>query len=467
MPDLAKYLQRMSYLMRLGGPANDVAIYLPTDDAWAQFDAGKPDGRGHYRPTEVSIDRSMEKLLGTTLIPQVLDAGYNFDFIDDGAIAKAGVPYKILIVPGVERISLPTLERMRQFLAKGGIVIATRTLPSLAPGWKEASDNAHVQALAKQMFGQSELKGRFVPDEHTLGAMLRQILTPDFAVESGNTAIGFVHRDYRMQEDMGRVHKEQKLGDTYFVVNTSNQSVDTTARVRVSGMAGEWWDPFTGEAKPLRGTTDGKCTTVALHLEPYESKVMVFHAGALSVTDVPGTNESSMDISLDWRVTFEGLNRTMVMSQLKSWTDNPETEYYSGKALYEKTVDVPQSFVRKDVVIDFGKGEPVSAAFMPNGMRALIESPVRECALVYVNGQLAGSVWHPPYTVPLGRYLHPGENQLRIVVANLAINEMAGKALPTYTLLKDRYGDRFQPQGFENFHTLPAGILGGVRLVAR
>ncbi len=33
MPDITAYLQRVSFLLRQGQPANDVAIYLPTDDA--------------------------------------------------------------------------------------------------------------------------------------------------------------------------------------------------------------------------------------------------------------------------------------------------------------------------------------------------------------------------------------------------------------------------------------------------
>jgi hypothetical protein len=49
-------------------------------------------------------------------------------------------------------------------------------------------------------------------------------------------------------------------------------------------------------------------------------------------------------------------------------------------------------------------------------------------------------------------------------VANLAINEMAGHALPDYRLLNLRYGTRFVPQGFEKFQPLPAGILGTVEL---
>ena len=82
MPDISRYLQRISALLRLGTPANDVALYLPTHDAYAQFKAG---GR-------VSVDQAMDALLEPQVIPQILDAGYNFDFIDDAAIATVGIP---------------------------------------------------------------------------------------------------------------------------------------------------------------------------------------------------------------------------------------------------------------------------------------------------------------------------------------------------------------------------------------
>src|SRR5215212_2985815 len=41
MPDLAKYLQRMSFLMRQGQPTNDVAFYLPNADVYAHFAPSK------------------------------------------------------------------------------------------------------------------------------------------------------------------------------------------------------------------------------------------------------------------------------------------------------------------------------------------------------------------------------------------------------------------------------------------
>ena len=39
MHDVTSYLQRMSWALRQGEPANDVAILLPNDDIWATFKA--------------------------------------------------------------------------------------------------------------------------------------------------------------------------------------------------------------------------------------------------------------------------------------------------------------------------------------------------------------------------------------------------------------------------------------------
>jgi hypothetical protein len=154
------------------------------------------------------------------------------------------------------------------------------------------------------------------------------------------------------------------------------------------------------------------------------------------------------------------------MARLQSWTEDEETRFYSGRATYEKTIEIPKG--SQKAVLDFGPGWHVAPPTgNAPGMRALLESPVRESALVYVNGKLAGSVWHPPYEVDVSRWLQAGSNRLRIEVANLAINEMAGRALPDYKLLNLRYGKRFDPQGFENLQPLPAGITGAVMLLLR
>jgi hypothetical protein len=98
-------------------------------------------------------------------------------------------------------------------------------------------------------------------------------------------------------------------------------------------------------------------------------------------------------------------------------------------------------------------------------MRAMLESPVREAAQVYVNGKRAGSVWHPPYRVDVTPLLTAGANRIEVRVANLGLNALAGHALPDYRLLSARYGQRFVPQDTELIVPRPSGILGPVKLM--
>src|SRR5207302_11280835 len=83
-------------------------------------------------------------------------------------------------------------------------------------------------------------------------------------------------------------------------------------------------------------------------------------------------------------------------------------------------------------------------------MRAWLESPVREAAQVFVNDEPAGSIWKPPFELDISGRLHSGEAHLKVVVGNLAINDLAGQSLTDYNLLDSKYGQRAVPQDMEN-----------------
>ena len=61
MPAVTAYLTRMSWLLRQGQPANQVAILLPTDDAWASF-----------TPGHVTVTGAMQKLITLELMGAIL-----------------------------------------------------------------------------------------------------------------------------------------------------------------------------------------------------------------------------------------------------------------------------------------------------------------------------------------------------------------------------------------------------------
>ena len=153
---------------------------------------------------------------------------------------------------------------------------------------------------------------------------------------------------------------------------------------------------------------------------------------------------------------------------MKSWIDDEETRYYSGTAVYEKQIDLPAAFAQRGlaVILDFGQPTPVAPGGPAARMQAWIDAPVREAAVVTMNGRRAGAVWCPPYAIDVTAQAKPGPNALRVEVANLAINHMAGRALPDYRLLNLRYGTRFDPQDMDKVQPVPAGLCGPIRLVA-
>ncbi|HTS65678.1 MAG TPA: glycosyl hydrolase, partial [Candidatus Acidoferrales bacterium] len=400
MPDITKYLQRVSWILRQGAPANDVAVYLPTNDAFAGF-------RVNGRP---SVNQAMQGLIGANVVPAILDAGYGFDFIDDGAIAAKGINYKILVVPNVERIPLATYRRIAEFK---GTVIFTKRLPSKAPGLKEQGDAAQIQAISAKYK---------LTDEGKLGEALHAALKPDWT----------------LPPEIGVVHRKLPYADVYFVANTANHAVHFTAWTNAA-----WWDPTSGTDSDPHGV-----------LAPYESRVVVRNAAALRAA--PGDPEGRVTELADWKLSIDGAPKA-------SWPP-----FYSGSGTYEKTVTLQSPPAR--AWLDFGEGTPVdpNAGRRPaNGMRALLESPVRECAKVWVNGKPAGSVWKPPYRVDVSGLLKPGENAFKIVVGNLALNEMAGAPLPDYKELNAKFGERFQAQDMQDVKSLPSGLLGPVRLIGR
>jgi hypothetical protein len=194
---------------------------------------------------------------------------------------------------------------------------------------------------------------------------------------------------------------------------------------------------------------------------PYESRIVVFSAAGTA--SAPASKAPFItDISGQWKVTFSNTSETM--ETLHSWTDR----YYSGQAVHEKTITLP-NWAGRQVYLNFGEGTAAATEERRAGagMRATFDGPVREAAVVYVNGKRAGAVWCAPYEVNVTGLLKPGANQIRVVVANSAMNILAKGPLPDYKALTAKYGERFQAQDMAAVTPQPSGLLGPVRLVAK
>lgn len=431
MPELSRYVQRLSHLLRQGRPANTVALYLPNHDAWADFQMGRP------HMIEVLKER-----LGPAVIPAILDAGYGFDFFDDAAVSRLEPGgYRIVVLPAVETIPAATLRALQALAGRGVIVLATRRLPDRAPGFQAtAAQHQEIDGLARGFV-------KLVENEAALGPAMRAALAPDLAIEPAAPEVGFIRR-------------ELPDADVYFIANTSNRRQTGTVKPRSKWSAAEWWNPGSGErigAGPL---------PVAFDLAPYESRVLILSAAAVPPLQ-PRVLTASQELTGAWTLRIPGESSPRSIPSLQPWTVLPDLLHYSGTADYETTITLPPASLGRglDALLDFGEGRPIESSGKGPGMRALLEPPVREAAEVWVNGQRAGAVWAPPYRIAVTPLLRAGENRIRIQVANTAINHMAGRPLPDYRLLNSRFGSRFEPQDMDKLLPAPSGLTGPVRLI--
>jgi hypothetical protein len=443
-----KYIARMSYLLRQGQPANQVAILLPTDDAWASFG-----------PNHTSITGVMNRWITPELMSTILNAGYNIDYIDADAINKVGLgTHQILILPPTTRIPVETMRKIHAFAAHDGKVFALGHLPQTDAEGKRSPEIDHLsEAIA------------VVPDNASLATAMQSAVVPDFRVAGADDAT---------KSALGFIRRKLPDGDTYFVVNTGNKPVDVTANFATDYKQAVAVDP---------DSTASTAATIAgqpIHLAPFESRIFFFssHASEAKPAAEPGTDLA--DLSSDWKVTFTATGKSEDEAKLTDWTADPDTLHYSGEGLYSRDFTLaaaPHGAVYLQV--DGGKplpmpwrpGEP--PVLLPNGlpdprvtrtgsgMHAYFDPPLHEAALVTVNGKSAGALWHPPYRLDVTSLLKPGANHIEIRVYNTALN--AWSALPPhdYKPLIAKYGDRFQMQDLDQVKPVPSGILGSIRLV--
>ena len=156
-------------------------------------------------------------------------------------------------------------------------------------------------------------------------------------------------------------------------------------------------------------------------------------------------------LSGPWQVTFDpkwgGPEKAVTFKDLSDWTDQPDPgiKYYSGTAVYRKTIDLPLS------------------AFCPPTSLFLDLGAVRELAEVSVNGKPCGIVWSPPFRVDIMEAVKPGTNEVEIRAVNFWYNRVAGdRELPAEKRLTRTNIKKLQNPGSP---LMPSGLLGPVTVL--
>jgi hypothetical protein len=239
------YVGRSQYLMAIGRPAAQVALYHPTDSYWM----------GDQEADTVDMK------LTTQLMEQQID----FDHIDQDSLASictlekdglknlSGQVYRAVIVPTSTVIQKNVLERLRAFAAAGGKVIFVGRTPTMVVD----KTFLHPEAGAPDLsFATIE------PTPDITPKVVAALPKPDVKLDAACAPIKYMHRSL-------------KDGEVYFFFNESDQAQTRTATLAGSGRT-QVWDANSGNIAPLTGATAEKdAVRFSLALGPYESKFVV------------------------------------------------------------------------------------------------------------------------------------------------------------------------------------------------
>jgi hypothetical protein len=438
------YLARASFMLQQGLSKADL-VYL--------LDEGAP---------------STMPFWGMGLTPPVPD-GYDYDFINADALLTRmsvkdgrlvlpdGMSYRVLVLPEIDRMTLPVLRTIRTLVADGATVVGPRPMrtPGLA-GYPDADREA--REIAGEVWGDLDGISRtahlYGKGKVIWGQPLARILAAEH-----------IARDFEssapLDSNVSWIHRQSGDTDVYFVANRSDRPLDTAARFRVTGREAELWHPDTGKMEPAGYTISPDGTTVPLELAERESVFVVFRHPAASPARALPRATRTMLATLDgpWNLSFPpnlGAPPEMQVDKLESWTVNPDpgVEYFSGTATYTRTVEAPPSWFRA-------------------GARVLLDlGMVKDLAEVSINGKALGALWKAPYRVDATGVLEPGANRLEIKVTNEWTNRLAGDRLapPEKRVLAPSggpaAGGRAGGPGFGAQASLESGLLGPVTVVS-
>ncbi|RZJ80999.1 MAG: glycoside hydrolase, partial [Chryseobacterium sp.] len=233
---LNNYIARCQSILQAGTADNELLIYWPVYDVWNK-------AKGLDMALKVhDVDEWLHPTAFYKLSKDLAKSGYSFDFASDRLLAKTKVdngsiltaenasPYKVLIVPSCDLMSVETLDNILQ-LANNGATVIFQSLPQDVPGLNnlEARRKKLKSSLSilKNINSQNGInineigKGKVIIAADIQGALSQNSINRETLTDSG---LQFIRRKVN--------------GDIYYyLVNHTAKDIDTQIPVNAIGNA--------------------------------------------------------------------------------------------------------------------------------------------------------------------------------------------------------------------------------------
>jgi hypothetical protein len=458
---LNTYIARCQSWLQRTRSDQDVLLYLPI------YDRFSIPGKAMIEHFD-GIGKQFDSTAFAAAATMLYDRGYAFDYISDRqlqdcSIDKLGIRtagdsyYQVILLPHSHYIPWETFDHIMTLVKGGAVVLAYDGLPEALAGnhvtpeqekdfraWTQRPTSALDHAIQKRTWGDGMiLEGKDLQALLNAAAIRRELL-----VEGG----------------LHYIRKRDLEGDyVYFISNPKDHAAAGWVPLSVGGSNVIVYDPMRGTINLGESHVyDQGRQAVYLELLPGQSVFVQLHDGPVAAEILPYYRPTNYTIPVQgpWKVecTQGGpeLPPPITLNTLRSWTDLgiPAWETFSGTAKYTTFFPRP---TKKSIAwyLDLG--------------------PVKESAVVTVNGQVLDTLLGPVYRIYLDAKLLQEQNELTVVVSNLMANRIIDLD-NRGTFWKKFYNVNIAARKAENrvdgifsaagWIPRPSGMLGSVNLVA-
>lgn len=406
---LNTYITRVQSFLQQGKPDNDILLYYPITDRYAQ------PGNALLQHFD-GMEKNFEKTDFEHAARWMQEQGYGFDFFSDRQlqqfsmtgkkIATGGVSYKAILLPANKLMEENSFRKLVELARAGATILIYKDLPADVPGMRLL---AKRKVIFNQLISQLNFTEEGAIRKATIGA--GQFIISD-ALEN---LMDEIHQYAVLpgDPDLSVVRRTINNAPVYFIVNRTEKPV---ARfVSLPGMAPSVgiYDPMTGKTGLARTQTGDNAVMAWIELAPWESVILKKFMSPVKADAFAyhGTANEATALNGEWKIRFTDggpkLPAPLTTTKLASWTElaGEDGKNFSGTAVYELNFARPAGYITEQWQLNLGQ---LSAT-----------------AEVKLNGKSIGTLIGPVFQLVIPDQLIQGENKLEITVSSLMANRIA------------------------------------------
>jgi hypothetical protein len=269
-PALMDYIRRLTYVMAMGRPGAEIALYLPSSSLWlgdAASDVAFVSTERMLAEQQIDFD-----IIGLDALATDLKAGPGtFETL-------SGNKYRTVILPSLAVLSQAELDRLRVFAKGGGKVLFLGRMPTLIS--RKTIMDARAAMPADFAWATVETSVQLPPTPTPPGqppAAPPEPMVVPAAIELAVNAVVGVRKVALDSPDTALKVMTRQLKDAnvYLFFNEGPRVNAHEVTLKATGKKAEVWDPATGSVSPVVSTAAKGSVTVKIELKPYETELLM------------------------------------------------------------------------------------------------------------------------------------------------------------------------------------------------